>query len=539
MAKIVLRKIVGVILLMYPLISQGWNVVIDGRGNVLTENSAIDKEKATILIQNGEFSVRYGQFWLYWPDVIGETYNFKQCYLPDVPLFVPVDGEEFYQYVLSKEGNVNKSNESSLGKTESEILNPDGDVLCCLQLLRNKNAMKGEKKKFIEHVVFYRYNTGNRYFFLAPAAKLHKLIQFALAGGAKRAFKLYIGIDGEVDSSEDAKNKITSFPNWFAPRNYYIKNDGNEFNTMTLRENDGFALSGLASQGWIGWTGNDTGWKGKYSLPGINLEDQSVAHKGENRSITTQVLIGDVTLLTHHIFLNQGSIEKIQEALFGSNDRLPEGLKDCNTSKYGDLTSFVIKLLDATSDENSRKSVLGNVIERLATELDAETNPSHESSQYVVKKLSGEQVPFRTWLENKKAAQKEVPQRKVLKEETPQRKAPKEETPQRKVLKKETPPGKAPKNKIPPNPLKQIPQEENFQNNPLPDLSDEYIQSHFNSIANDIVKKCRTGSISADEAVTELKQLKERGIKLGIMVVRIQSALSEVERHRMYPKNYK
>ncbi|MDR2807110.1 MAG: ankyrin repeat domain-containing protein [Puniceicoccales bacterium] len=64
------------------------------------------------------------------------------------------------------------------------------------------------------------------------------------------------------------------------------------------------------------------------------------------------------------------------------------------------------------------------------------------------------------------------------------------------------------------------------------DVDDKYLRGHFNAIVDDIVNECEDKIISPDEAVTQLKQLRERGRALGIVASAVTPALMKVERLR-------
>ncbi|MDR2807144.1 MAG: hypothetical protein LBB11_03235 [Puniceicoccales bacterium] len=358
---------------------------------------AIFRKNLTILIQNKDQSVQYEQFWLYDPDFIPKDSNKspykhpfshsieEKCtffYLPDVPLFVPVHKNTFYNYRKVDGGIKNKN---VLGKGKSEKLRFHSDVICCMKLFREENAKVLEKtnrvaenrneQNVIEQIVFYRYSPANRYFFLSPAAKLHHLIDDVLTFGCRKPFELQMGIDGRIASGKNAKTRIADFPNTFTFQNHYLIRETSHFFTMHLKEKGGFVLSALANQGWIG---NETG--GSYGLPGINLVSDThsvdLTNKGQNKWVTTKVSIGNTQFLTHHIFLNQTFTAKLEWVLLGQNFNLLEGLKDSDTKVYGDLVSFWAK---STLNEEIRKDwLLMNVFEKIEDGLKNKNNPSHQ-----------------------------------------------------------------------------------------------------------------------------------------------------------------
>ncbi|MDR2807140.1 MAG: hypothetical protein LBB11_03215 [Puniceicoccales bacterium] len=364
----VIKKIAAGILLIYPAMMDAWDAMIDNDNNAILDNTtsaAYCRNNPSILIQNGYQSVKYGKFWLYEPDPwqgrhYAKSTTEKFYYLSDVPTFMPVYDDAHYKYPKSKIfGGINMD---GLGTSSSEILMPYTNVICCLQL--SKDGDKRWGNNFIEQMIFYRYKKSNRYLFFAPAAKLHHILD----KNDSEEFELHLSLSKTISWEQGAKNQINDFPD-FDFQKHYVDKKITTFYTMNLGEKDGFALSGLASQGRANWLGRVSG--GQCGLPGIRL-----LQTANNQWITTQIKAKGRTFLTHHIFLNENFTQQVHNALFRPNNHLPECLRDYDTVTYGDLVSFLWKL---ESNEAIRKDpILADVLDRLHDELNNEKNPSHE-----------------------------------------------------------------------------------------------------------------------------------------------------------------
>ncbi|MDR2807142.1 MAG: hypothetical protein LBB11_03225 [Puniceicoccales bacterium] len=369
---------------MFPCVVNGWNLVTYFQNNqaliISNPNASIidDQLKATICIQEGENqSVQCKAFWLYLLDQTGKNYDPVTTrkdhfyFLPNVPMFVPVREDISYSYSQDQVGK-------ELGKNACEILKPYGDIICCLQYPKTNSQIKNATVDLLEQMVFYRYGETNRYFFFAPAAKAHEILN----KNDKEKFELRVAIDEATSIIDSKDNQIDKFAHIFTFQGHYVGENRYEFHTMNLKEKKGFALSGLVDQNWSTWKTKliKNNPKKKWGLPGIHLtsgpDGSPLPNKNQNKWITTQVVSKNKVFLTHHIFLNQEFTYKIEKALFSKNDKLPEDLKDCNTSKYGEWLSLWAKLFAVEGIKSD--AVLDKVLTKIEKKIKENAGESRQ-----------------------------------------------------------------------------------------------------------------------------------------------------------------
>jgi hypothetical protein len=233
------------------------------------------------------------------------------------------------------------------------VLKPYGDVLCCIGTGIDNSGWIGSTFTR-EYIIFYRHDENNRRFLLSvPAAVICNNLGDNKSQGYSVHVAAGMGIKEEGKFTDLRNKDLNHFHGGDFIKDYVGKPTVNLNLTTVAGKDDkqkGYALSGLVSQGWPGhWNGIGNGvlWAGRYcyGLPGASL-----ANPNQNNRVTTKVIIGSNTFITQHVFLNKEWTEKFENALLRENSRWPEGLKDCDTTKYGDIASLVGKLLCLNKD---------------------------------------------------------------------------------------------------------------------------------------------------------------------------------------------
>ncbi|MDR2201086.1 MAG: hypothetical protein LBN94_03190 [Puniceicoccales bacterium] len=278
------------------------------RHTMQTRKQAAEQEKQAAAQAVWDWSVKSDIFWLY------EVYNNKydktstkvSYLLPDVPLFMPIEKLKISDPKNNKDG----------------VLKPYGDVLCCGYLDQpGIDDTENTNQKVYESIVFYRYAKGPRCLFIAPAAKHHEVL--GTNEGKEYSYAIYQLINANLGLVKSGKSK-----------------------TMNLNEMEGKALSGLVSQKWAKSRLSIFSSFEEYELPKIEIpQTKRNAIFATNIQIKGQKGRKDHVFDTYHVFLNKEWTGFLESALFGKNEGLLDGMKDCNTTVYSDMVSLCGKLV--------------------------------------------------------------------------------------------------------------------------------------------------------------------------------------------------
>jgi hypothetical protein len=269
-----INKLISDMFLMAPLVTNAWDVVIPSNGgNAFSNGTGMgqnhgdlsgEAKNAMILIQDPSAghrcSVQSSHFWLWIPTEPntsppsnGATYQTattnpdKWRFLPDVPLFMaskPLEArgpKNTYTYPnYNGNGYVAKARSAGggAGTHWSEILDPQGDAICCLKLreyVGTDLVLNG--KTVFEQIVFYRYKKGcNRYFFFSHTAAQH----CGLVDNGYTPFNLRATINGKAISlsNQNLLESIGSNNFIFKHANLVNSRPGERFNVFMPKGKD-------------------------------------------------------------------------------------------------------------------------------------------------------------------------------------------------------------------------------------------------------------------------------------------------------------